>query len=115
MLTLGELLFYLCSTDNGRGGGSQGRSTTDADDTVDAVLWLLRPDEEQATQHYACKTIDNVLTKGGFWPERFAAVKTARALLDVRSQTLLPVFLDHVLSLMTMQYAVAHVCAQQVS
>lgn len=84
MLTLGELIFYLCSVDCAPGGGgAQARDVGAADSTVDAVLGLLRPNEDQIAQHYACKTIDNVLAKTGFWPERFAVKGTARALLEV--------------------------------
>jgi len=87
MVTLGELIFYLCSVDCAPGGGGsvpQARDVGAADATVDAVLRLLRPSDDQIAQHYACKTIDNVLAKTGFWPERFAVMGTARALLEVR-------------------------------
>lgn len=85
MLTLGELIFYLCSVEppSRSGGRSEARDTASADATVDAVLRLLRPEEDPVAQHYACKTIDNVVAKHGFWPERFAVMGTARALLDV--------------------------------
>eukprot|EP00892_Ulva_mutabilis_P008231 jgi/Ulvmu1/5780/UM025_0034.1 len=86
MLTLGELIFYLCSMDTpGRTTGAADVAAADA--TVDAVLRLLRIDEDQIAQHYACKTIDNVLAKQGFWPERFAVMGTARSLLELLSSS----------------------------
>ena len=51
---------------------------------VDAIVRLLHPGEDTVVQHYACKAIDNVLAKRGFWPEQFATPGIAHGLLKVR-------------------------------
>lgn len=83
MVTLGELLFYLCSVDSTETVASEDVGGASAGAAVEAVLRLLRPEEDAIAQHYACKAIDNVLAKGGFWPQQFAVPGTAQGLLKV--------------------------------
>ena len=83
MVTLGELLFYLCSVGSTGLVGTAVVTEEAADSAVDGVLRLLQPDADAVAQHYACKAIDNVLAKSGFWPKRFAIPASAEALLKV--------------------------------
>lgn len=90
MVTLGELLFYLCSVDGMKELSDVGEQSAGA--VVDAIVCLLQTEEDVVTLHYACKAIDNILATTGFWPQQFAAPGTAQGLLKVRCRTpLLPV------------------------
>ena len=44
------------------------------------MVRLLRPGEDDLAQHYAAKTVDNIATQLGSWPERFVSEETVSAL-----------------------------------
>lgn len=79
MMTLGELLFYLCASESGT--ISCGTVTLQA--VIDTVVCMLHPGEDSVAQHYACRTIENVLATSGFLPQQFASCGTALALAKV--------------------------------
>jgi serine/threonine-protein kinase ULK4 len=83
MITLGELLFYMCSGESAGGLSAMSVAESTAHATVDAVLHLLQPSEDTIAQNYACKAIDNVLAKSGFWPNQLAVPRIAKGLLKV--------------------------------
>jgi hypothetical protein len=41
--------------------------------TVGLVTRLLRAGEDEVTQHYAVKAIENIVTHGGDWAQRFTS------------------------------------------
>ncbi|CAG9460825.1 unnamed protein product [Pedinophyceae sp. YPF-701] len=104
MAALGELLFYLSTQQHHTGalasdGDGDGEGTNQGDDSdgvatpraaggaatrwdvppivTAQVLRLLRQGEDDVTQHYALKTIENIATQGGEWAARFATKEAA--------------------------------------
>ncbi|XP_024394414.1 serine/threonine-protein kinase RUNKEL [Physcomitrium patens] len=81
MATLGELLFYIATQNEGspRAGGGHDNSAKDVKSsawqipgtTVALVASILRKGEDDVTQHYALKTIENIASQGGEWAQRF--------------------------------------------
>ncbi|KAG0627834.1 hypothetical protein M758_2G231400 [Ceratodon purpureus] len=81
MATLGELLFYIATQNEGspRSGGGHDNSAKDAKSsvwqipgtTIALVASVLRKGEDDVTQHYALKTIENIASQGGEWAQRF--------------------------------------------
>lgn len=75
MATLGELLFYIATQQQDSGAASvQDTSSTwgITTATIAAVTRLLKPGEDEVTQHYAIKTIENICSQGGEWAGKFA-------------------------------------------
>lgn len=81
MATLGELLFYIATQNEGspRSGGGHDTSAKDVKSslwqipgtTIALVASILRKGEDDVTQHYALKTIENIASQGGEWAQRF--------------------------------------------
>uniref|UniRef100_A0A7I4CYJ5 Protein kinase domain-containing protein n=1 Tax=Physcomitrium patens TaxID=3218 RepID=A0A7I4CYJ5_PHYPA len=82
MATLGELLFYIATQNDGspRAGGGLDNSVKDVKSsntwqipgtTIALISSILRRGEDDVTQHYALKTIENIASQGGDWAQRF--------------------------------------------
>lgn len=78
MATLGELLFYIATQPDGSSENAGPDVMTKAaalwkvnQPTIDAVIGLLKPGEDDVTQHYAVKTVENVCSQGGGWAKKF--------------------------------------------
>ncbi|KAL2644142.1 hypothetical protein R1flu_011729 [Riccia fluitans] len=84
MATLGELLFYIATQSEGSprsatpsdSGARDGRSSSTwqvSSTTVALVASVLRKGEDDVTQHYALKTIENISSQGWEWASRFTS------------------------------------------
>ncbi|XP_024534759.1 LOW QUALITY PROTEIN: serine/threonine-protein kinase RUNKEL [Selaginella moellendorffii] len=81
MASLGELLFYIATQNGGspRSGAGhdnvpkEGRSSVwqVPSTTIALVASILRKGEDDVTQHYALKAIENISSQGGEWAARF--------------------------------------------
>eukprot|EP00884_Botryococcus_braunii_P012000 jgi/Botrbrau1/20800/Bobra.0156s0029.1 len=65
---LGELLFYIATQPEGNAPSVWQVSSS----TIAAVTRSLEPGQDEITQHYAVKLIENIGSGGGSWPTRFA-------------------------------------------
>ncbi|KAL3692536.1 hypothetical protein R1sor_006187 [Riccia sorocarpa] len=83
MATLGELLFYIATQTEGsprsgaqsESGAKDGRSSSVwqvSSTTIALVASVLRKGEDDVTQHYALKTIENISSQGWEWASRFS-------------------------------------------
>lgn len=75
MATLGELLFYVATQQQDSGAATVADASEAwgiTQDTIAAVVRLLRPNEDEVCQHYAIKTIENICSQGGEWAGKFA-------------------------------------------
>ncbi|MCO5588972.1 hypothetical protein L7F22_042936 [Adiantum nelumboides] len=82
MATLGELLFYIATQNEGSPRTASGSDAV-AKESKSASAWqvpstlialvasILRKGEDDITQHYALKTIENISSQGGEWSARF--------------------------------------------
>eukprot|EP00250_Pteridium_aquilinum_P022940 c25934_g1_i1 orf=3-2966(-) len=82
MATLGELLFYVATQNEGSPRSVSG-SDSAAKESKSTSAWqvpstlialvasVLRKGEDDITQHYALKTIENISSQGGEWSARF--------------------------------------------
>jgi len=75
MATLGELLFYIATQQQDSGAGSvsdvsSAWGITSA--TTAGVVRLLKVGEDEISQHYAVKTIENICSQGGEWAATFS-------------------------------------------
>ncbi|MCO5574854.1 hypothetical protein L7F22_028647 [Adiantum nelumboides] len=82
MATLGELLFYIATQNEGSPRTASGSDAV-AKESKSASAWqvpstlvalvasILRKGEDDVTQHYALKTIENICSQGGEWSARF--------------------------------------------
>jgi len=95
MATLGELLFYISSLEEGEedepsngGGEARPASTwTMPAATVSAVARCLLEGEDETVCHYAAKTIENILAQApGVYCRRFATEEVAVRLLDIATR-----------------------------
>ncbi|BBN03345.1 serine/threonine-protein kinase ULK4 [Marchantia polymorpha subsp. ruderalis] len=84
MATLGELLFYIATQSEGsprsgvtnESGSKDGRSSSVwqvSSTTIALVASILRKGEDDVTQHYALKTIENISSQGWDWASRFTS------------------------------------------
>ena len=78
MAALGELLFYVATQqEEGRQAGGvpnpEAAQWEVPASTVGLVTRLLRAGEDEVTQHYAVKAIENIVTHGGDWAQRFTS------------------------------------------
>ena len=94
--SLGELLFYV-ATQQADGAARAAASDAAASaagsallpgeawqvpaTAIAALLRLLRAGEDEVTQHYAAKTVENIASAGGDWPARVASPEVASALV----------------------------------
>eukprot|EP00878_Enallax_costatus_P024327 GHUV01025960.1.p1 GENE.GHUV01025960.1~~GHUV01025960.1.p1 ORF type:complete len:809 (+),score=245.85 GHUV01025960.1:581-3007(+) len=90
MATLGELLFYIATQQQDSGSVSVADTSaawgiTPA--TIQAVVRLLKPSEDEVCQHYAVKTIENICSQGGEWAGKFATLDTLVGLMSIYSST----------------------------
>ncbi|KAK9856467.1 hypothetical protein WJX84_005420 [Apatococcus fuscideae] len=101
MATLGELLFYAATQNQARRKtspslqrwegmwhascmeGSNPRVWQVADTVFTSITRLLRPNEDDIAQHYAVKTIENLVSQGGMWASKFSSQEVANALLAI--------------------------------
>ena len=100
MATLGELLFYIATQQHEaaeaarrnpskRGGGTDAAAVAAAAawqipaSTVGTVTRMLRAGEDEIAQHYAVKTIENIVSHGGEWAAKFASPETTASLVTI--------------------------------
>ena len=87
MATLGELLFYVATTQQDMAGSSTVKEAADLwqinAGTVSAVTRLLKPQEDEVAQHYAVKTIENICSQGGEWAAKFCSEDVAYNLVQI--------------------------------
>ena len=87
MATLGELLFYVATTQQDMAGTSTVKEVADLwqinAGTVSAVTRLLKPQEDEVAQHYAVKTIENICSQGGEWAAKFCSEDVVYNLVQV--------------------------------
>lgn len=87
MATLGELLFYIATTQQDVPDGGTVQEAADiwqiTGGTVSAVVRLLKPQEDEVAQHYAVKTIENIASQGGEWAAKFCSEDVAFNLVQV--------------------------------
>ena len=100
MATLGELLFYIATQQHEaaeaarrnpskRGGGTDAAAAAAAAawqipaSTVGTVTRMLRAGEDEIAQHYAVKTIENIVSHGGEWAAKFASPETTASLVTI--------------------------------
>jgi serine/threonine-protein kinase ULK4 len=55
--------------------------------TVGLVTRLLRAGEDEVTQHYAVKAIENIVTHGGEWAARFTSQDVVTNLATIYTTT----------------------------
>ncbi|KAK9845677.1 hypothetical protein WJX84_012207 [Apatococcus fuscideae] len=80
MATLGELLFYAATQSQ---DGANQRVWHVADNVFTYIIRLLRPGEDDIAQHYAVKTIENLVSQGNMWARKLATTEVASALLAI--------------------------------
>ena len=51
--------------------------------TIGTVVRLLRAGEDEVAQHYAVKTIENIMSHGGEWAARFATTEVTASLVAI--------------------------------
>ncbi|CAM6127262.1 unnamed protein product [Calypogeia fissa] len=83
MATLGELLFYIATQTDGSPKTAASNEHVSKDGrssvwqvpgtTIALVASILRKGEDDVTQHYALKTIENISSQGGDWASRFTS------------------------------------------
>ena len=98
MATLGELLFYIATQQHeatltnaarmkGVGPGAASGNTAAAwqvpASTVGTITRMLRAGEDEIAQHYAVKTIENIVSHGGEWAAKFASAEVTAALVTI--------------------------------
>jgi serine/threonine-protein kinase ULK4 len=96
MATLGELLFYIATqqheaTEAAQRAGGAGATAANAAaaawqvpaSTVGTVTRMLRAGEDEIAQHYAVKTIENIVSHGGEWAAKFASAEVTAALVTI--------------------------------
>ncbi|KAI5081191.1 hypothetical protein GOP47_0004374 [Adiantum capillus-veneris] len=82
MATLGELLFYIATQNEGSPRSASGNDSVAKESKLTSawqvpstlialVASILRKGEDDITQHYALKTIENISSQGGEWSSRF--------------------------------------------
>uniref|UniRef100_A0A7S3R0S0 Protein kinase domain-containing protein n=2 Tax=Dunaliella TaxID=3044 RepID=A0A7S3R0S0_DUNTE len=91
MATLGELLFYVATQQQDVQSGTTAQEVSDCwsitSSTISAVTRLLKPQEDEVTQHYAVKTIENICSQGGDWAANFCSNEVAFSLVQIYSAT----------------------------
>lgn len=112
MATLGELLFYVATQQQDSGaatvaGASEAWGITQ--ETVAAVVHLLRPNEDEVCQHYAIKTIENICSQGGEWAGKFAQQVGASCPISASTTQLVNAIPDNIMRSRFLS-AVACVC-----
>ena len=89
MATLGELLFYIATTQQDVPGGSTVQEAAEmwgfSSSTVTSVVRMLKPQEDEVAQHYAVKTIENICSQGGDWAAKFCSEDLVFNLVQVRA------------------------------
>lgn len=91
MATLGELLFYIATTQQDVPDGGTVQEAADiwqiTSATVSAVVRLLKPQEDEIAQHYAVKTIENICSQGGDWAAKFCSEDVVFNLVQIYNST----------------------------
>ncbi|GBG84170.1 hypothetical protein CBR_g38144 [Chara braunii] len=100
MAALGELLFYIATqhashqdisskAENGSGSAGASRDGMSSlvwqvpNSTIALVASMLRKGEDETTQHYAVKTIENIASQSGEWGVKFATVDVVLNLVHI--------------------------------
>jgi len=80
MATLGELLFYVATQQ--RPDAAEVWGVTDS--VIDVFLRTLKYETDEITKHYACKTVENIVShEGASWSDAFTQCRTAKLLFEV--------------------------------
>ncbi|KAL2464102.1 Protein kinase family protein with ARM repeat domain [Forsythia ovata] len=89
MAALGELLFYISTLDENRDNNPQESPSKDnrpssgwqvPNSLISLVSSVLRKGEDDLTQLYALRTIENISSHGGYWATRFTSQDVIRNL-----------------------------------
>ncbi|KAL2534582.1 Protein kinase family protein with ARM repeat domain [Abeliophyllum distichum] len=89
MAALGELLFYISTLDENRDNNPQESPSKDIrpssgwqvpNSLISLVSSVLRKGEDDLTQLYALRTIENISSHGGYWATRFTSQDVIRNL-----------------------------------
>ncbi|CAA2968847.1 serine threonine- kinase RUNKEL [Olea europaea subsp. europaea] len=89
MAALGELLFYISTLDENRDNNPQESPSKDnrsssvwqvPNSLISLVSSVLRKGEDDLTQLYALRTIENISSHGGYWANRFTSQDVIRNL-----------------------------------
>jgi serine/threonine-protein kinase ULK4 len=80
MATLGELLFYVATQQ--RPDAAEVWGVTDS--VIEVFIRTLKYEEDEITKHYACKTIENIVShEGASWSDAFTECRTAILLFAI--------------------------------
>ena len=80
MAALGELSFYVAHQQ--RSDAPQVWGITQG--VIDVIINTLENEEDEITKHYACKSVDNILSQGSSWiQEAFASCRVTAILISI--------------------------------